>query len=183
MSLFCARIPRYFADQCVHRAPRRRTRGTEMSTLPPEDPQNAGGTPPPPPPPPPAGGYGGYGEAGAAYGGTPPPPPPAGPGSSGWSLGDALSWGWAKFQANVAQFIIAAVILFVVVVIAEGIGFVIRLALVHPGKCSYSASGDFSCTSGSGFIVSLLASAVMGFLFFVGAQIIGAMIIRGALDV
>lgn len=152
-----------------------------MSTLPPEDPN--GGTPPPPPPPP-GGAYGQYGEpyGGGAYGG--PPPPPAGPGGDAWSVGDALSYGWSKFQANVGQIIIAALILLVVGVVAEAIGIVIRLALVHPAKCEFSSTaGSLHCSNGSGFFVSLLASAVMSALFFAGAQIIGAMIIRGALDV
>lgn len=135
--------------------------------------------PPTPPPPPPADG-----------GGAPPPPPPGGgfgapptgP-TDEWSVGNALNYGWTKFQANMAQIIIAGVVLVVGVVILEVIGIVIRNILVSPAECHFNNNGNLVCNEGTGFFISLLASAIMGFLFFLIAQIIGAGIIRGSLDI
>jgi uncharacterized membrane protein len=79
----------------------------------PHDPTTPGppsGTTPPPPPPPEPGGY------------APPPPgypPPAPPGSGGFSVGNAIGWGWKKFQQNIGPLVIVALaILGVLVVIA-----------------------------------------------------------------
>jgi uncharacterized membrane protein len=149
----------------------------ETPPPPPPPPSNPVTVPPPDPadaPPPPAGGTGT----------PPPPPPPAGPGgASGWSLGDALNYGWTKFQANMGQIIIAGVVLVVGVAILEGVGLVIRNILVDPAECHTTAAGRLSCSDGTGFVVGLLASAIMGFLFFLIAQIIGAGIIRGSLGI
>jgi uncharacterized membrane protein len=134
---------------------------------------------PPPPPPPPADGAG-----------APPPPPPGGgygappTGPSGdWSVGNAVNYGWNKFQANVSQIIIAGVVLFVGIVLFEIIGIVIRNILVNPGECHFNDNGNLVCSEGTGFIVSMLASAIMSLLFFVVYQVIGAGIIRGALGI
>jgi uncharacterized membrane protein len=154
------------------------------STPPPPDPA-AGATPPPPPPPPPSGDAGAPPPpaAGGGYGTTPPPPPPAGPAASQWGLGDALNYGWTKFQANMSQIILAGVVLVVGVAILEGIGILIRSVLVSGPDCGYNDNGIYHCDAGSGFIVGLLASAIMGFFFFLIAQIIGAGIIRGSLGI
>jgi uncharacterized membrane protein len=139
-------------------------------------PPPAGDAPPPPPPPP------------ASYGdpNQPPPPGPAAPmgSSSGWSIGDALSYGWAKFQANAAQFIIGGLILFVGLIVVGAISFGIQSALINGAECSTDPdTGVFSCDGGSGFIASLFVSAISAALFFIVAQIIGAGLIRGALGV
>jgi uncharacterized membrane protein len=116
--------------------------------------------PPPPPPPPPT------------YGDPVPPPPPgaAAPvGSpSGWNIGDALNYGWTKFQANAAQFIIGGLVLFVGLAVVTGVYLVLQNALI-----------DYS----SGLFISLFVSALSGALYFVVAQIIGSGLIRGALGV
>ncbi|CAN5596419.1 hypothetical protein BH11ACT8_BH11ACT8_21240 [soil metagenome] len=137
-----------------------------------------GGTPPPPPPPPP-GGYGGppggYGGQPGGYGGPPAP--------QGWSVGDAVNYGWLKFQANAVQILIAGAIVFVGIVIFEIIGLVIRGAITSDPKCTFTNNGNFSCTDGSGFFVGLFATMIMTFLFYVVYQVIGAGIIRGALNI
>lgn len=136
---------------------------------PPVQPPADGGAPPPAQPPPPAPPAGGYGA-----------PPPA---ASDWSIGNALNYGWTKFQANMAQILIAGGILVVGIVVLEIVGIVIRNILISPAECGYNDNGNFVCDNGSGFFIQLLASAIMGFLFFLVAQIIGAGIIRGALDI
>ena len=67
--------------------------------------------------------------------------------------------------------------------ILEGIGFLIRSALISDPECSTNRNGVLHCDDGSGFFIQLLASAIMGFLFFLIAQVIGAGIIRGSLGI
>ena len=122
------------------------------------------------PPPPPSDGY---------YGAPPPPNP-----SQGWSVGAAVNYGWTKFQANVGQIILAGIAVLVGVAIFQGLGFVIRNILVQDPECTGSViDNTFKCTDGSGFFISLLASAVSSFLFFLVYQVISAGIIRGSLGI
>ena len=122
----------------------------------------------PPPPPPPS-------DPSA------PPPPPAG--GSAWSLGDALSYGWKKFQENTAQILIAAAVLVVVFAIAGAISVGFQALLTSNAECVVTSGGGLDCDEGSGFIWRMIVAAIAaGFLFVVG-QIVGAGIIRGALDI
>ncbi|MEI5675372.1 MULTISPECIES: hypothetical protein [unclassified Nocardioides] len=140
--------------------------------------------PAPPPQEPPAGGH-------QPYGATPPPPPPAGTpygapptGPASWELGAALSYGWKKFQEGAAQWIIAGLVLFVGVGIAYGIGFVIMMLLTSPAECTYDPETFSStCTNGSGFIVTMIATAILIALILFASLVIGAGLIRGALGV
>ena len=103
---------------------------------------------------------------------------------SSWSIGDALNYGWTKFQANAAQFIIGGLILFLGLVVVGAVSFGIQSALISGAECSTDPdTGVFSCDDGSGFIASLFVSALSAALFFVVAQIIGAGLIRVSLGV
>jgi len=128
-------------------------------------------TPPPTPP------TGGYGEA------PPPPPPPAPPGGNAYNIGDALSYGWKKFQENVGQIIIAALVLFAVYLVAGAIAFGFQALMTSNTECFVNSEGRLVCDEGSGWIWRMIVSAIaVGFLFIVG-QIVGAGIIRGALGI
>jgi uncharacterized membrane protein len=99
-------------------------------------------------------------------------------------VGDALNYGWTKFQANAAQFIIGGLILFVGLAVVGAIVFGIQSVIIQEPECSTDPDTlRFSCDDGSGFIASLFVSAIAAGLFFVVAQIIGAGIIRGTLGV
>lgn len=132
------------------------------------------------PPPPPPGGYG-----------TPPPPPGGGAyggqpsGSPSYNVGDAVTYGWNKFQANLGQIIIAGVIAFVGIIVFQVISnVVIRGILVQQPECTGDLVTGIRCTEGSGFFVSvLLMSAISGFLYFLVQQVITAGIIRGTLAI
>lgn len=171
-----------------------------MSTTPPEGPETpetpdtppvppAGpgyGTPPPPAesgttppggygtPPPPPGGYGGYGA-------TPPPAPGAGPaGEAPWSVGDALTYGWTKFLANAGQIIVAAVVLLL------GVTLALALAIAIVGALTSSASVNFETgeiDEGSGLLARTLAQALAGFVVSCVMWVLGAAVVRAALDV
>ncbi|WP_370248326.1 hypothetical protein [Nocardioides sp.] len=103
-------------------------------------------TPPPPPP--------GYG--------APMPPVP----NSGWSIGNALSYGWTKFQANVGQILLTALVLFVGIGVVYGVMFAITAAV-----------------GSDSFVLSLVLLSLTIGVVIVAAQLIGAGLIRGALDV
>jgi hypothetical protein len=94
---------------------------------------------------------------GAGYGQTPPPPPPAPPGGGGYSVGTAWSYGWSKFAANIGQILIAVVVLVAIWIVIEVLAVWMR--------DTYVLSWVFSVAS---WVVSM---------------IIGAGVVRGALDI
>lgn len=165
-----------------------------MSGNQPPPPPNFGGPPPPQPPgggaPPPPGG-GGYGgppqPPGGGYGG----PPPGGGyggapvGGGAPDVGAVVNWSWAKFQANMGQMIIAALAIFVGVLVVVGIWVVLSATLLESSvECGYDDAGFYECeSSGPGFIVTMLLSLLISGLLFLYAQIVGAGLIRGALGV
>ncbi|HYG93989.1 MAG TPA: hypothetical protein VD859_10425 [Nocardioides sp.] len=132
-----------------------------------------------PPPPPPPGGTGG------------PPPPPAGgygaqpPVSGGgqWDLGATVSYGWNKFQQNMAQIIIAALAVVVGIIAIAVVGFIIVGAITSSGECEFDQFGNLECDDGTPFIVSMILFLLVYFLIFLFGQIVGAGLIRGALAI
>ena len=138
-----------------------------MSEHPPPPPP-PGGTPPPPP------GGGGYGyrrprprvattvgtaaaTAPAPPGGYGGPPPPSGP---GWTVGDAVGYGWKKFKANAGQIIIAGLMVLVGIVdLRAHRPPHPRGPRLRPRVHRSFAGRGFTCTTGSGFVVGLLAIA------------------------
>lgn len=156
-----------------------------MSTNEPPPPDQA--PPPPPPPPPPSGdGYGGPPPPTGGYGENPPPPPPApsygGGDGSGYSLGNALSYGWAKFQANTAQIILSAVVLVVALVVVAVLGTFVMNALTTDASCSVQ-NGSLTCDDGTGFFGRLILQSLLSAVLLVVAWIIGAGLVRASLNV
>jgi hypothetical protein len=98
------------------------------------------------PPPPP---YESYGEPTP----PPPPPPPSQPappgGAGGYSVGDAFTYGWNKFTANLGQILVAVLVLVGVLVVLQVIG-----ALFSQG--SFFLQFGFSLVS---WIVSMIIGA------------------------
>lgn len=122
--------------------------------------------PPAPPPPPPGGGYGG------------PPPGPR------YDLGAALSYGWAKFRANVGQVLLAALVVLVGLLVAGAVvGAVYGVLLSGPSIEVDPETGRVVSEGGSGFVVTLLVTALVTALFFVAAQVVLAGFVRGVLGV
>ena len=125
-------------------------------------------TPPPPPPPPPPGPP----SDGSGWGATPPPgsppPPPGGygqpayggPPAPSYSVGDALSFGWAKFQANVGPILLSGLVLLVGLGIFLGISIGISAALTSDPSCTFRDDGSYSCSDGTGFVVGLVVQAI-----------------------
>jgi uncharacterized membrane protein len=139
---------------------------------PPEPPGDQG---PPPPYPPAEGGYGGYGE-------PPPPPAPPGPGG-GYSVGTAWGYGWNKFVANLGQILLAVIVLVGIVLAVQAVGYFLSQAVACDPGLTFNSDGTVE-TNDCGGLVS--AQNVVSWLFslvaWVISMIIGASIVRGALD-
>ena len=131
---------------------------------------------PTPPPPPPGGGYG-----------APPPPPGGGygappTGSGGYSVGDALSYGWKKFQENVGPILLLALILLAGSIVFGAIGYGIQSAITHGPEVKINSDGTVTRSDGSGVFVSFIANGITSALNFLVSTVLGAIVIRGALD-
>lgn len=131
-----------------------------------------GNVPPPPP--------GGYGQ-------TPPPPPPPAPSygggdNSGYSLGNALSYGWAKFQANTGQIIVSAVVLVVGLGVVAVLGTLVMNAMTSDASCSVN-NGVLDCDEGTGFFGRLILQSLLSAVLLVVAWVIGAGLVRASLNV
>ncbi len=144
--------------------------------------------PPAPPPPPGGGGYGApppAGPPGGGYGG-----PPAGGGFGGppagaqpWDVGSAVGYGWAKFQQNMGQMILASLAIFAGAVVI-GLLYLFAIVPLSSADAEYNArTGTYTYDDGWPFVLTFLISAFVGVLFFIYAQVIGAGLIREALGV
>ncbi len=146
---------------------------------PPPPPGSGGSTPPPPPPPP--GGGGGWGSA--------PPPPPPGPGGggtqfpsgpAGYTVGNAVNYGFKKFTENWIPLIVIALLLIFGAAVVQFIGNAITNALtsdtvVDPNTLEVTNGGLL----GFGLVLSLLFSA----LSFVVNLVVQSGIIKLALGI
>lgn len=103
-----------------------------------------------------------------------------------FSVGDAFNWGWAKFQANAAAIVIAALIYVVVIAIVEVIAYLILGGLfLHSASTITVDPTTGAITSGGGttFVVFLLFAGLSAFVVFVVVAVVQAGLIRGMLDV
>lgn len=132
-----------------------------------EPPAGTPGEPTPPTPPP-----------------APPPPPPgsAPAGPSDWSVGNALNYGWTKFQANWQPLVIAMVALFVAFAVVGVLYFIIQGAVIGDVKTTINEDGSIETSGGGSFVTSLILAAVFTGVFMVASIVVGAMLIRAALD-
>lgn len=141
----------------------------------------------PPPPPPPSGGMGGPPppEQGGGYGAAPPGGPGAPPSAgSDWSIGNALGYGWAKFQANWQAFVLASLALLAGLAVLAILWVVLSGAFLGGAECETDPETFVTeCDGGSGFIALLIMTAIFVGLFIVVSLIVGAMLIRAALDI
>lgn len=140
---------------------------------PPPPPGGGGGYGAPPPAGPPGGGYGG--PPGGGFGGPP-------TGAQPWDVGSAVSYGWAKFQANMGQMIIASLAIFAAFAVFTLL-YIFAIIPASSSGCEIDGSGDLDCSDGWPFILTFGIVAFLGVLFFVFAQVIGAGLIREALGV
>lgn len=144
---------------------------------PPGEPDFGGGgsTPPPSAPQPPPSAPPGQPPA------SPPPAPPGGGGGGGfgtptggggqYSIGEAFNYGWTKFQANLGQILLGALVLFVAGAIIVGIWYAIAAAVISVGD------------SDAGFFALLMFTALFSIVGAAAQYVIQAQITRGALAI
>ena len=159
------------------------------------------GSPPPPPggvyPPPPNGGYppppgGGYppppggGHPSHGGGGYPPQGGGYGGGQGGFSVGDAFSYGWQKFQANVGTILVAALAYMLAIAAIYVVFFLVFSSIFGAtSETTYNAdTGVYEFNSdGGGFLLLLFSAAVYALLITVLAAVMQAGIARGVLTI
>lgn len=149
-------------------------------TPPPEEPPP--GTPPPPPPPPPP-------PAPPSYGAPPPgggsyqPPPPAG--GSGYSAPDAISYGLNKFKSSPATLLVPALIVLVALIVVQVIVQLLLYAtILGTHDCTETVLGvrvETEC--GPGLFMTLVGAALGGLFVTFISQLLGAGLIKSALNV
>jgi len=123
--------------------------------------------PPPPPPPPPA------------YGAAPPAP-------GGYSPVAALQYGWAKFTKSPATLLVPALLVLVVLIVLDVIvQIILRGALLGTHDCTKTILGTtiHNAQCGPGFFTTVLVGALGGLVASFVGQLLGAGLIKSALNV
>ena len=120
-------------------------------------------------------------------GGYPPPPtgnyPPPTPGPHPFSVGNAFSYGWAKFKDNVGPMVVAALLLLAVTIVVQIVGSVITSAV---GGNNFDLAQDSTggmMFGGDASAAGQLTSLLMNLIITVVGYVVSAGIIRGALDI
>lgn len=120
----------------------------------------------------------------SAPGATPAPAGGGGAVGAEPTVGEAFSYGWEKFQANVGGLIVAALIGFGIMVVLSLIGWVAILGTFLSGgtECTVNeTTGRVSCSSGPGLFVTLIAYALFLGLVYFGQFIFDMLMIRAGL--
>ena len=117
---------------------------------------------------------------GPSYPGDPNPLPAPGP--YPFSVGNAFSYGWAKFKDNLGPIVVAALLLFAVTVAAEVVGSIITAAA--GGDFSFSGDSTGSMMfGGDASAAGQVTSLLMNLIVAVVGYVVSAGIIRGTLDI
>ncbi|MBA2955695.1 hypothetical protein GON03_15265 [Nocardioides sp. MAH-18] len=117
-----------------------------------------------------------------------PPPPPPEPsmyppaGGQAWSLGEALSYGWKKFQENASQILLAVVVLFVVALVTGFIAWAFQALMTTDPTCTVTSEG-FDCDEGSGTLWRMIVGGIAAAFQYFVMLVVGAGILRGALGI
>ena len=110
---------------------------------------------------------------------APPPPPP-----TEYSVGTALTYGWAKFQKNAVPIVVAAVVVFLGMAVMVGLYAAVQAAVIEAPSSSYDpATGRYEMTGGGSFLGMLFLAAIFAALYFVVAAVLGSLMVRAALDI
>lgn len=125
-------------------------------------------TPPPPGPPPPP---------------PPSPPPPPGTGPAAYRVGDALAFGWSRFQTNLGPILVSALVLLLGVGVVLALGWAATGALTGDAECRFTEDGELVCEGGTGFVTGMVVQAVLTAVLMIVFQVIAAGMIRAALTV
>ncbi len=97
-------------------------------------------------------------------------------------MGNALSYGWAKFQANWQPLILAMLALVAAFVVVGVLYAIIQSAVIGDVETTINDDGTLETSGGGSFLTSLIVSAIFIGFFMVASIVVGAMLIRAALD-
>lgn len=118
----------------------------------------------------------------------PPPPPPYGAppaATGGYSPVTAIQYGWAKFTKSPSTLLVPALLVLVVLLVVDGIiQVILRGALLGTHDCTrtiFGAQVDTQC--GPGFFTTVFVSALGGLVASFIGQLLGAGLIKSALNV
>ncbi len=96
-------------------------------------------------------------------------------------VGEALTYGWEKFQANIGGLIVAALIGFAILAVLTIIGWIGIVGAVVGSSGGYEVNevtGRVTYDSGPGFFVTAIAYAVFFGLYFLGYMLFDMLMIR-----
>lgn len=120
----------------------------------------------------------------------PPPPPPvygAPPGAAGgYSPMAAIQYGWAKFTKSPATLLVPALLVLVVLIVIDVIvQIILRGALLGTHDCTKTFLGTtiHNAQCGPGFFTTVFVSALGGLVASFIGQLLGAGLIKSALNV
>jgi uncharacterized membrane protein len=111
----------------------------------------------------------------------PAPPPPASPG--GYSVGNTFSYGWSKFTQHLGQILLAIVVLVAVLIAIQLVGFLIGRAVACDPGVTVTDDGFTADDCGGLFAAQNIVSWLFSLIGWIVGMIIGAGIVRGALDI
>lgn len=132
----------------------------------------------PPPPPPGQGGQPPYGGPPGGYGGT----PPSGP--SGYSVGNAFSYAFDKFKANLGPLILITVLLLVAAFVVQFVGNIVSSSLGSASQLTVDpTTGELNGLSGGLFGAAMIVSLLFSAISFAVQLVVQAGLIKAALGV
>jgi uncharacterized membrane protein len=112
-----------------------------------------------------------------------PAPGPSDPVNGPWSVGNAFSYGWAKFQQYLSPILIAMLILFVIGAVLAVIWFFI-VAAITTALTPKETIGDITVTTGTpGLFITILLAVLGGLVYFTVFGFIQGAITRAALAI
>jgi uncharacterized membrane protein len=120
----------------------------------------------------------------------PPPPPPAygapPAGGGGYSAVGAIQYGWARFTKSPSTLLVPALLVLVVVIVLEVLTqLILRATLLDTGDCTVTSTANginLDDCGGPGFVTSLFATALAGLIVSIIVQLLGAGLIKCALN-
>ncbi|GAB2447735.1 hypothetical protein GCM10027062_31780 [Nocardioides hungaricus] len=96
-------------------------------------------------------------------------------------MGNAFSYGWSKFTQNLGQILLAIVVLVVVLVAIQLVGFFVGQAVACEPSVNLATAEVKDC--GGVFTAQNIVSWLFSLVGWIISMIVGAGIVRGALDI
>ena len=102
-----------------------------------------------------------------------------------WDLGETLTYGWAKLQANIAQLVLAMLVVFVGGLLTLGVAALLQGLLLESREVTldYGTGQIVTEQEGSGLLMRVFVSALVSAFALVLFQVLAAGLVRGALEI